>query len=150
MKPISTLLFSFLSILSIGFDAHATHLRAGEITARRISSTALTYEITVTTYHDEGGGQTASAGQKDVDLCIKPFGTGFGTTFKVPRIEFKIISKNTSRNIFRTTYTFPSPGRFVINCGIRNRNENVINVKTSIMTPFYLETILEIDRKSVV
>ena len=145
MKPIYTLLLSILAVFLIGFDACATHLRAGEITARRISSTALTYEITVTTYHDENGGKTASAGQKDVDLCIKPFGTGFGTTFKVLRIEFKLISATTSRNIFKTTYTFPSPGRFVINCGIRNRNENVINVKNSITTPFYLETILEIN-----
>ena len=145
MKLVYTLFLFLLAIVFTGFDARATHLRAGEITAKSISNTSLTYEITVTTYHDEDGGKTASAGQKDIDLCIKPFGTGIGTTFKVLRIEFKLISKNTSRNIFRTTYTFPSPGRFVINCGIRNRNENVINVKTSIMTPFYLETILEIN-----
>jgi gliding motility-associated-like protein len=47
--------------------------------------------------------------------------------------------------VFIATYTFPSPGRFVINCGIRNRNENVINIGNSKDTPFYLETIIDIN-----
>jgi gliding motility-associated-like protein len=125
--------------------SYATHLRAGEITAKRISATSLTYEITVTTYHDEVGGRMASDSQNEIKLCIKPFGLGAGTVIVVKRSSRTRINNATSKNVFIATYVFPSPGRFVINCGIRNRNENVININNSKETAFYLETIIDIN-----
>jgi gliding motility-associated-like protein len=142
-KKIGFILFLFSSLLLN--KTHATHLRAGEITAKRISSTSLIYEITITTYHDEIGGRMASDSQNDVTLCIKPFGSGAGTIVMVKRSSRTKINNATTKNVYVTTYTFPSPGRFVINCGIQNRNENVININNSRETPFYLETIIEIN-----
>lgn len=48
-------------------DVAATHERAGEITARRISSSSLTYEITFTGYYDE---QTGAAAAKVQDFVF--------------------------------------------------------------------------------
>ncbi len=145
MKSYISFIVVLFLLITGSKNALATHVRAGEITCRRVNSTSLTYEITITTYHDEIGGQMASAGQKDVDLCIKPFGLSSGTTLKAPRIESKLINRATSRNIFRINYTLPSPGRFAITCAIKNRNDNIINIKGSVDVPFYLETILEIN-----
>lgn len=145
MKSFYTSIITFFTLILLGYQSFATHLRAGEITAKRISSTSLTYEITITTYHDEIGGRMASEGQKDVTLCIKPFGTGLGTNVVVPRVESKLLNRSTSRNIYRTSYTFPSPGRFTITCGIENRNDGIVNIKGSVNVAFYLETTLEIN-----
>ncbi len=47
-------LLLFISISLLTFQASfATHLRAGEITARRVSATSLTYRVTLTTYTDQ-------------------------------------------------------------------------------------------------
>ncbi len=141
-------LFTFIVLTLISLivpKVYASHLRAGEITAKRISMTSLTYEITVTTYHDEAGGRMASDSQNDVKLCIKPFGIGAGTVITVKRTNRTRVNNATSKNVFVTTYTFPSPGRFVISCGIRNRNKDVTNINNSLETPFYLETIIDIN-----
>ncbi|MBL0302651.1 MAG: hypothetical protein IPQ23_13335 [Cytophagaceae bacterium] len=62
----------------------ATHLRAGEITATRVSSSQLTYKITLTTYTDQINGKPANDGQETVT-----FNFGFSTTkpeiYKVSR-----------------------------------------------------------------
>ena len=47
------LCFSLISIL--GIDAYATHIRAGEITAVRISQSGLRYRFTLTIYRDTEG-----------------------------------------------------------------------------------------------
>lgn len=145
-------LFNLLLIAVIGVffstPLWATHIRAGEITAKRISNTALTYEITLTTYYDEIGGQTASRGATEVTFCIRPFGTSAGTLVPVPRqTPQRFINRATSINIYRTTFTFSSPGRFTISVGIENRNDGIrnINMGRSDQTPFYVETILEIN-----
>ena len=123
-------LFNLLLIAVIGVffstPLWATHIRAGEITAKRISNTALTYEITLTTYYDEIGGQTASRGATEVTFCIRPFGTSAGTLVPVPRqTPQRFINRATSINIYRTTFTFSSPGRFTISVGIENRNDGI-------------------------
>jgi len=148
MKHLTTLLF--IGILGVFFSTPlwATHIRAGEITAKRISNTALTYEITLTTYYDEVRGQMASRGATEVTFCIRPFGTSAGILLTVPRqTPQRFINSATTANIYRTTFTFSSPGRFTISVGIENRNNEIINVNggASEQTPFYVETILEIN-----
>lgn len=148
MRHLTTFLLLFTLGLMSSTSLWATHIRAGEITARRISSTALTYEIVLTTYYDEIGGQTASGGATQVMFCIKPFGALTGTRVMVDReVPRRLINPATTRNVYRTTFTFSSPGRFNISVGIENRNDNVININggNSINTPFYVETILEIN-----
>jgi gliding motility-associated-like protein len=144
-------LAKFILLFSFGFLAShslwATHIRAADITARRISNTALTYEITLTIYYDELGGRAASQGANEVNFCIRPFGASNGEVFMVQRGSQKPINRATTVNIYRTTYTFSSPGRFVISAGIENRNDNIININggNSVNVPFYVETILEIN-----
>ena len=148
MRKLITIALFFTTSLLVGINSWATHIRAGEITARRISATALTYEITLTTYYDENGGRTASQGAVDADFCIRPSGGGAGTVVKVLRqTPIRLINSATSINIYKTTYTFPSPGRFTISVGMENRNDNILNINggNSVNTPFYVETILEIN-----
>ncbi|MFN4146134.1 MAG: gliding motility-associated C-terminal domain-containing protein [Runella sp.] len=145
MRQSFIFLYFFLVFLFEALNAHATHIRAGEITARRISDQNLTYEITLTTYHDEIGGRMASEGQNDIVFCIRPFTGGAGTLLPARRIRRVTINTGTSLNLFRDTFTFSSPGVYVISAGIENRNADVVNMTRSVDTPFYVETVLVIN-----
>ena len=90
--------FLFFLLLLSPLLARATHIRAGEITATRISGTQLTYRITLVTYTDEIGGRAANDQQTTVD-----FNFGFSTTrvekLTVHRKERIMINQATARNV---------------------------------------------------
>lgn len=137
-------LFFLLCVFST-YYSYATHVRAGEITAKRLTDKDLTYEILLTTYHDEIGGRMASDGQNDVTFCIRPFVGGVGSTLLAMRTGRQAITNSTSANTFKANFTFSSPGVYVISVGIENRNDGVVNLTNSVNVPFYVETILVIN-----
>jgi gliding motility-associated-like protein len=99
-------------------------VRAGEITARRISTTSLTYEITLTAYFDMQNGRPAADAQVDVNFYVGDVGP-INVLRKLPIVD---IGNNTTRNEYTFIYTFPAPGRFVISTALQNRNNNVLNI----------------------
>ncbi|WP_234733825.1 T9SS type B sorting domain-containing protein [Tellurirhabdus bombi] len=125
-----------LLILSVT-DVQATHVRAGEITTRRISNNN-TYEITITLYYDENRGKTAADQQNDIDIC---FGVG-NEVGRAPRVARRFINPNTTINIYRINYTYPGPGTYNIITTITNRNEGTRNIPNSINTSFELRTTI--------
>lgn len=87
----------------------------------------------------------ASDGQNDVTFCIRPFSGGAGSTLLARRTNRIPINTATSLNIFEESFTFSSPGVYVISVGIENRNDGVVNMAGSVNTPFYVETVLVIN-----
>jgi gliding motility-associated-like protein len=141
MKKIKYLILFLLILPSLSF---ATHLRAGEITASRISSTDLTYRVTLTTYTDQINGRAANDGQETVSFYFG-FSTNRVEAFKVTRKKKFLISPSTMCNVYDTTFTFPAPGRYTISCGIVNRNERTINLpQPSENISFFVQTTLVI------
>jgi len=140
------LAFSLIVSLFLSSNrAFATHLRAGEITAERISNTSLTYRITLTTYTDEVNGRSANEAQEDVDFYPGFINNGV-VSYKVTRKEKVLISSTTVRNTYVTTVTFPGPGIYKISCGIPNRNEATINLpQPSDDITFFVQTTLVIN-----
>lgn len=141
------ILFLFLLTLSIlcGNQANATHLRAGEITAERISNTSLTYRITLTTYTDELNGRSANEAQEEVDFYPGFVNNGV-VSYKVSRNSKVLISPTTVRNTYVTVVTFPGPGIYKVSCGIPNRNEATINLpQPSDDITFFVQTTLVIN-----
>jgi len=119
------------------FEVNATHIRAGEIVARRIDKNALTYEFIF-------------IGYRDTDSNIK-FGNGtfdFGDGNTVSN-NFQItetpIEKNIVRAEFRLVHTFRSFGTYVVSYKEANRNAGISNMEQSVDTPFYVETMTVID-----
>ena len=123
------LLLRFVLPLLLGMavfvqEVSATHVRAGEITAQRISATSLTYEITLTAYFDMQNGRPASDAQVDVDFWVGEIGP-----IKVPRrLPVTNIGNNTTLNRYTFVYTFSAPGRFRIAVNIDKRNNNILNI----------------------
>lgn len=115
------------------FRAEATHVRAGDLVAERISTTALTYKFTVNIYTDDEGVEP------DAEILFD-FGTGEQDQAFFPRIFFESLGNQTTRNVYEATFTFPGPGEYPVGIIIRNRNPGINNVPGSVNVPFYIES----------
>lgn len=143
MKALKFTIFTFIiSLLSL-FHANATHLRAGEITAKRISNTTLTYRVTLTTYTDQINGVQANEGQNFVKFY---FGVTGVPLYDVKRKKKFLINASTMCNVYDTTFTFPAQGKYTITCAITNRNANTVNLpgRTDELS-FFVETTIVVN-----
>ncbi|GAA4454857.1 hypothetical protein GCM10023189_21900 [Nibrella saemangeumensis] len=122
--------------------SYATHVRAGEITTRRLPGNSLTYEVTLTVYFDIARGADAARQQETVTFCF-----GDGTTQEVRRLAPIPLrgNPNTTINIYRTTHTYPGPGTFGISVAITNRNNGTINMMDPVNTSFYISTTISVN-----
>lgn len=137
----------FLSLYST--KSYATHMRGGEISIKRISTTSLTYEFTLTIYCDNtgGGGLRAWTEQKTAKFC---FGDGLGVIIEAPRINGggngEDLGNGVAKGVYKATYTFAAAADYKVSVAISNRNANVRNVAgASDQIPFYVETILKVN-----
>jgi len=121
--------------------SQATHVRAGEITTRRLPGASLTYEITFTAYYDEVDGAAASAQGNDVTICF-----GDGNSRLVTRLPRVFINNRTSSiNVYRTTYTYPAPSVYTVSVTVPNRNGNTKNLGAqSRDITFFVSTTIQI------
>jgi hypothetical protein len=139
LKKLFTVGLFFLALL-LSSNLYATHIRAGEITAVRISSTSLTYEFTITAYTDTGSEVLFGAGE-----------INFGDGTKLILVdnanfsETTVVGDEIASNIFKINHTFQAPGKYTISYTERNRNAGVKNMANSVDTPFYVETKILID-----
>lgn len=124
-------------------QSYATHLRAGEIVARRESCSGTTFIITVTVYTNTGS--TVKFGG---DQDILYFGDG---TFEyVPETPNTVrLDLNPDGSVATASYTtrhrYSGNRAFTISYREPNRNEGVLNMDNSVNTTFYLETTVNLD-----
>ena len=135
------LLFILGSLFPV-YQAQATHLRAGEIIVRRLNCTSLTFEITINAYTNTGSPVRFS----DHGSGILSFGDG---TFMNPPQQENTSSPGLGTNVgyvkFVTTHSYSGASEYKISYMEANRNEGILNIGGSINTPFYIETIINID-----
>jgi len=131
-----------LFLLSFPVSVWATHIRAGEITLRRLDCTALTFEVTINMYTDTGSPIRFGDGELR-------FGDG-SPVFITPELPNTNppglgLPQGVAFVTFSMEHTFPGPGRYVISYLEANRNEGVLNIANSVNTTFYIETVIIID-----
>ncbi|MBO0939982.1 gliding motility-associated C-terminal domain-containing protein, partial [Fibrella sp. HMF5335] len=122
--------------------AQATHVRAGEITTRRLlDGTSLKYEITLTAYYDEIKGRDAARDANQVLFCF-----GDGIQRQVDRVSIRPFGRGTSINTYRTTYTYQGPGTYSISARIINRNDQTRNINggQSLEINFFVTTTISV------
>lgn len=122
----------------IPHELKATHIRAGQITAERISKTktVFTYRITITLYMDAPG----NADSPSLNVFF-----GDGDRQNVPRASAQNIGNNTTRNIYVVEHNYRSAQTYKIHFVEENRNEGVLNMINSKMTPFSVSSIIDIN-----
>ncbi|GAB3706119.1 hypothetical protein GCM10027592_39300 [Spirosoma flavus] len=132
MKTILVLLVALLGLQT----TRATHLQGGYIQVKSVSTTALTYEITVLLNMDRISGAQAADATNSLTICF-----GDGTTGTIVRTSQTISSdKLSSQNIYRITHTYSGPNTYNLSVSIPNRSPNA-NVPDGNNQPFTLSTI---------
>jgi hypothetical protein len=132
----------WLFLAGLPVSVWATHIRAGEITLRRVDCTSLTFIVTINMYTDTGSPIRFGDGELRFGDGTDPFITPelpntFPPALNLPDlVGFVTFSKE---------HTFPGPGRYTISYIEANRNEGILNVGNSVNTTFYLETQIIID-----
>ena len=140
-KKLSIALGGILTVLlSFPLEVVATHIRAGEIIARRISNQSLTYEFSIIGYTDTGS--SVQFGGGDIDF-------GDGTVINIEEgAEFGEtinLGDEVAYNVYVITHTYQAPGTYFIRFREFYRNAGVVNMTNSVETPFYTETMIVID-----
>ena len=129
--------FTILLFFTIGLSAYASHIRAGEITSRRIDAIALTYEFTFTGFRDTNS--IISMGKGEFDF-------GDGTTQSG---DFEILTEDIGNGVekveFKIVHTYQSANTFLVSYSEEFRNSDIINMDNSANTPFYVESLIKID-----
>lgn len=146
MKVIyKVLLLLPFALLATWEYSQATHIRAAEITSRRISNVSLTYQFTLTGYTDTGSPVRFGDG-------IINFGDGTEVQIDLAADSFVdgiFLGKNNEieNYIVKITHTYNSPGSYVISYREPNRNDEIVNINkgNSVQTPFYIESQILID-----
>ncbi len=141
MRQLIYVSISLIFIL-ISRKGSATHYRAGEITYKQIALT--TYEITATTYTDP---RNTAADRPEIDINL-----GDNTIRTVARSNGNGEIVNTDpnniikKNIYRTTHTYPGPGKYLISIFDQNRIAGIRNINNGISVDiaFYVESYLNI------
>jgi hypothetical protein len=136
--------FFLLSTLLLFLTANsvwATHIRAGEIIAERVSVQTLTYRITVVGYTDTQSPVEFGPGFIDFGDGTEPVALNTKADFTTVETLGPGIEKVT----FVITHTYQGPGRYTIGFREENRNANTLNMDDSVNTPFYVETQIIID-----
>ncbi len=129
-------LFVFFFLLLLSQVATATHIRAIEITARRLSATNLTFEFIVTGYRDIEG----------VDFAAGTFAYGDGSIDENINWTFvEDVGNDTQKWQFVLTHTYAGPGSYKVSYQESFRNDGVINMTNSVSTDYFTETLIVID-----
>ncbi len=132
-------IFLFAALCLMQMRVEGTHINGGEIIARRVDNVSLTYEITVIGYKNldstiEFAGGVLNLG--DGEVINGPFST-----------THEQIDNQIERTYFTVTHTFkgPSAAGYIISYQEDFRDDNIININSSVQTTFYVETKLVID-----
>ncbi|HNQ13602.1 MAG TPA: gliding motility-associated C-terminal domain-containing protein [Bacteroidia bacterium] len=116
-------------LLSLNFQAYATHNRAGEITVSQIGT--LSFEATITTYV-----KTSS----QIPRPVLGLNWGDGTLDSIPQISSVSVAADITKNVYKGTHTYSGFSSFTLSFEDPNRNGGVINIPNSVNVPFYVET----------
>jgi gliding motility-associated-like protein len=133
-----TLLIILLIVFSF-FDSLGTHIRAGEITARRLGCSGLTFEFILTAYRDTGSDILFGNGEFD-------FGDGESIMLNPDGFSRKeLIDDEIELVEFKIEHTYSSNGDYTVSYVEDFRNVGIINMSNSGSVSFYVETTIRID-----
>ncbi|MDH3708728.1 MAG: T9SS type A sorting domain-containing protein [Cyclobacteriaceae bacterium] len=134
---------AFLIMLTT--PSEATHLKAADITFKRISQDFFTYEFTVTLYTDVQSPVRAGDG-------IINFGDGVEAQLdinadSIEDSEFVGFNGQVLIYKIKITHTYIVPGTYTISYREPNRNNEIVNIDggNSVLTGFYLQAFLVLD-----
>lgn len=136
MKNIITLIL----VIALPIITTASHLRCGYISVKRLSSTSLTCQITLTVFVNSGSGVAFGNGLLSFGDVSSPLLVPGSETVNRPDL-----GPNIGQATFTVNHSFAGPGNYIIAYTETNRNGGILNVENSSSTLFYIETVVNLD-----
>ena len=131
------ILLILCTAITFSTSLHASHIRAGEIIARRTDNFQLSYEFIFIGYRDNVTSARFGNGV---------FSYGDGTTEEIPLVTNEVqISENLFRVEFRLLHTYAAGGAYTVSYIEDFRNDGIANMASSASTAFYVESQIVID-----
>src|SRR5690606_29496637 len=132
---------SAIMVIACFSHAQATHVLAGQITATPVANQALTYQLKFTLYTDP---------HADVEFGTIEIYFGHGDPLNIDGendFQREVPNEDSLYSIdtLLITHTFPGPGKYLISLQEFNRGADIVNMRNSVNTPFYIETLLTVD-----
>ncbi|MEQ9306092.1 MAG: gliding motility-associated C-terminal domain-containing protein, partial [Marinoscillum sp.] len=132
---IGVLLFAILWLATL--PSAASHIRAGEITAKRIDNLTRTYRFTFIGFRDRGS--QFPFGEGIFDFGDETSQTGnFNITITQIDSEIEMVQ-------FQLVHTYSSSRSFIVSYEEQLRNADISNMDASGQTTFYVESMIDID-----
>ena len=139
-----TLLWMLVILLGVSTEAQATHIRAGDITAKRDTTpnpNPRRFFFTMIIYTDD---------DSDVEDPQVIMNMGDGNSVTVPRLGTEIpIGNRVSKAVYKWEYTYGAdspPGGYKISWNGVNRNNNILNISPpSQDVSFLISTTIDIN-----
>ncbi len=117
----------------------ATHIRAGEIIAKRVGCGGTEYEFILTAYRDTGSDILFGNG-------IFNFGDGESMALNPDNYFLKeLIDDEVEKVQFRFRHTYSSGGFYTVSYNEDFRNVGIVNISNSGSVAFYVETTFRLD-----
>jgi hypothetical protein len=132
--------FTYVVILGLifSFSSNASHIKAGEFSARRLPGSALEYEITLVLYFDASS-KASLKNTIDIDF-------GDLNSATVPRLTPIDVGNNITKNIFIVDHTYNGANTYIVSMTEINRNAHILNIDFgNSEVPFYIEMQLKIN-----
>ena len=132
--------FTYVVILYLfcSISGFATHIKAGEFSAKRLSLNSLEYEITLTLYYN-----TYNTSVDPPSVLIN-FGDG-GPDQMVNRQSKINVGNNTTKNTFVVNHTYNGAFTYIVRMRDVDRNNFIENIPGSAQVAFYVEMQLKIN-----
>ena len=140
MKFKITLMFLFFSAFLVD-QAFGTHIRAGEITAQRVSCSSREFLFTITGYIDLESTVEFGGGQLDFGDGSEPVNLREAADLVLEQDLGNLVGIV----VFQIRHTYGANGEYLITYGEPNRNANILNMDNSVNTPFFIETKINLD-----
>ncbi len=134
-------LFFIIAFLLLSLPSFSTHIRAGEVIARRVDNVSLTFEFTFLGYRDVDG----------VPFGQGQFNFGDGIIYgddpreSIPWESIEDLGNGVERWQFTITHAYQAPNNYLVSYAEDFRNDGILNIVGSVSTSFYVETLIVID-----
>jgi gliding motility-associated-like protein len=133
-------ILAFIILLGTSCIVLASHIRAGELTLRRLNLGQLQFELTLRIYYDVQSFVNNDSANIDIYSGSNP--TPIQIT--IPQISRSPLTADVDVGVFRGNYTFPSPGEFTLVYIEQYRNADIRNMLNPAGTNFSVQTTFTI------
>lgn len=132
---------SLIIILIFSIATQASHIKAGEIIVKSNPTNYLRFEIDFILYFDTD--RISGSNGVPIDELTVNLGDGSADVV-ITNPTVQIMANNVTQAIYTYSYTYSSPGTYIVNFSERYRVSSILNMTSPDFTKLYLESRLTI------